>query len=259
MIGHEPTRQFLATTGLPRVVLFLGPASVGKWTLAEQLRRDLDIDRSTVVRVRSLTMDAARELTSLALTHGPRLIIIRLDGASDAAMNVLLKALEEADGGNRFILIASGHVLTTLMSRAQLHFFGLLSADQVKEILIERRFNPVEAERLAKASGGQVRTALALADNVDAKVVVLSALRCITERDADSLDNLAAKWTDDHTTLMARLCREAISRRWALFSEAEVDGLGRKLPLRILTALRADVRPRLVVRASLMSVLRGVA
>ena len=67
-----------------------------------------------------------------------------------------------------------------------------------------------------------------------------------------------AKWTDEHTELLVVWCTETITERWKLFKAEDADLPGQKLPLRLLIALRADIRPRLVVRHSLLSVLRGL-
>lgn len=119
--------------------------------------------------------------------------------------------------------------------------------------------NATEAKRLAELSGGQIKKAFEALDELTIKPVVLLALRAFREHDAAALDRLADKWSDEHTSLLVKWCTESVTDRWALFSEAESELPGRSLPLKILMALSADIRPRLVVRSSLMSVLRGPA
>lgn len=261
VIGHEGILARL-TGALPPVSLFVGPASVGKWTTAEHLRGEHGVRPGDVLRVRSMTAEDARGVVQFSLAAPlaqSRLVIARLDKSTPQTQNMLLKTLEEAPATTRFVLVSPEMPQETIVSRAEVFRFSLLTHEQVEDVLLQRKFKPTEAKRWAALSGGQVRKALALAEGLDAKVTVLSAVRSLRERDATSLDNLAVKWTDEHTMLLGSLCREAITGRWKIFDPAEVEGMGRKLPLSILFALRADIRPRLVVRSSLMSILKGAA
>lgn len=259
VVGHERITRVLAAE-LPPVSLFIGPDSVGKWTTAEWLRREHAIQDGDLLRIRRLSADDARTITRFA-TVAPvgerKLVICRLDKSLPASMNALLKTLEEASESVRFILISRDMPMLTIASRAEIERFGLLTEAEVAEVLQKKNFSANQAKIYAALSGGQVRKALRAAEGLDAKVTVLSAVRAIREKDADALDNLAGKWTDEHTELLSELCLEAITGRWRIFNEAEVEGMGRRLPLKILTALRNRIRPRLVVRASLMSVLKG--
>lgn len=260
MIGHTWLRSVLEAKVPVCHLLFVGPSSVGKWTLAEHLLGVWGVPASDVIRVQSLTMVSAREVveaTQVYPAQGFRVVLVRYDGASVAALNALLLALEDPLSVTRFILIGTELPPRTVTSRCAVFQFSLLSDDEVRQVLLERRFSPKEAERLSKASGGRVRQALALANDSEVKTLVLQAMRAIMERDEDALDSVAARWKDEHTNVLGTLCREAISGRWGMFSEAEVEGIGKKLPLRILIAMLPNIRPRLVVRSSLMSVLRG--
>lgn len=259
VIGHQELTRVLAEE-LPPVALFLGPASVGKWTTAEWLRREHTIDDGDLLRIRRLTADDARTLVRFATTapmKEKKLAIVRLDRATPPAQHILLKTLEEIPDTSKVILIAENPPLPTVTSRSTVYPFRLLTTDEVTEILLRRKFQPTEAKRLAELSGGHVQQALTVAESMEFKVTVLAAVRALRERDAGALDNLAGKWSDEHTELLAQLCREAITYKWRIFSDAEVEGMGRKLPMQILRALRPNVRPRLVIRASLMSILRG--
>lgn len=261
LVGHGGLRTHLIAD-LPPVALFVGPKSVGKWTTAEQIRRDIEIRQSDVLRIRSLTAEAARSIVQFAHSapQGERkLILAELDGATPALLSSLLKTLEEPPATTHIILIASELPSMTITSRAMVYRFPLLSDEQVEEVLIQRGFRPSEAKRYAQLSGGQVSKALAAMEGLEAKISVLAAVRAIREKDANALNNLAVKWTDEHTSLLASLCREVITQRWRIFSDAEVEGIGNRLPLSILMELRSDIRPRLVVRSSLMQILKGVS
>lgn len=264
MIAHAKIRDRLEWD-LPAVSLFIGPKSVGKWTMAEHLVSYHRINTLNVLRIEHLDASAAHSLSLLAGLSpvGPlTLAIVRLDGSTPETKTILLKTLEECSNPNRvrFILIASDYVPETISSRSTVFRFSLLSEEEVRLVLVARGWSVDQATLYAPRGRGQVgaATTAATADWFDAKTTVGAALSAILTRDEEILFRLADKWTEAHTTLMETMCREALSRRWQAFSESECEGLVRKLALRILFALRADVRPRLIVRASLMSVLRSL-
>lgn len=261
MIGHEGVRQVLERQGPVGSMMFVGPPSVGKWTLARHLVQVWGIPDCDVILRHQLSLDTGRQLADLMWIYPPaeghRVIVVRYDGAPLAARNSLLKMVEDTSDINHFILIGSQLPTHTLSSRCAVYHFSLLSSDEVELILRERHFSDQEAHRLAGSAGGQVRNALDRADNSGLRDVTLQVLHAVATRDAAALDTLAPLWTVEHTSMLGILCREVITQRWGMFSHAEVDGVPVSLALRILTALRFDIRPRLVVRSSLMGVLRG--
>lgn len=185
--------------------------------------------------------------------------IIQLDKASPASVHILLKALEDLPSCIKVILVSETLPLETVVSRTQMYSFGLLSDDAVAQVLIEKRkIEAGEAVRLAGLSGGQVYRALAALEVDDTLEVVLAVLAAFREKNPTALDRLASKWTDEATELLAVWCTEAITRQWRSFSPSEAVS-GTSLPLKILLSLRTNIRPRLVVRSSLMSVLQGAS
>ena len=259
IVGQEVLPR-LMSEGLPPVALFVGPKSVGKWAVAEYLRYQNKILDSDVLRIHKLTSDLARTVVTFASTApvgDMRLAIIELDSATPGAVHVLLKTLEESSPAHRFILIAQHLPLPTIVSRAQVHPFRLLTDAEVADILVERRgFKPANAESLAALAGGQVAKALENAVNDGERALVLEALAAFRDHNPIALDATAPKWRDEHTELLTRWCHEALTGRWSLFN-AEQMQLPDKLPLRILMAIRSNVRPKLVVRSQLMTLLRG--
>jgi replication-associated recombination protein RarA len=245
---------------LPPVLLFQGPASVGKWELAEYIREHWKFKNSDVLKVKRLTKDNARfivKFTSERPKGFSKLVIVRLDRkATKGALNTLLKALEEAPDAT-FILITEEDTIPTIRSRAILYPFGLLSDEDVYNILTVRRNFPEDrASMLSKVAGGQVRKALSYNVDQENKATVLKAVDAVSRKDSRALDALAPKWQQEHTELLVQWCYESMTTRWKLFIEDETSVKGNKIPLRILIALKEDLRPRLVVRSALASVLQ---
>lgn len=247
---------------LPRVSLFEGPKSVGKWSTAEWLRRRENISDSDVIRIKKLRVSDAMAVSRFAMlkpTEGDRrMAIISLDNATAEAINHLLKTLEESAPTTVFILVAAKKVLDTIKSRAVVFPFHQLGTDDVAAILEQRKFTPTQARIWAERSQGSVGAALSSAEAVEVKPTVMLVVKAFRELDTTALEKAADKWTDLHTRYLTQWCQEAITRQWRLFNDDESGIEGRTIPMKILIALRADVRPRLLIRANLMSALRGM-
>jgi hypothetical protein len=260
LIGHSQILSEL-NRGLPPVSLFVGPASVGKWTTAEHVRRELGVEGTDLIRVRKLYMEDAHNLVRFASTAplgDSKLAIVRLSGAQPGPIQVLLKALEETAPNIHFILIDTKMPIDTVVTRARLFQFRLLTERQMVRYLTEiKRFKPETAQAVAKLAGGQISRAMARVVGDDAKKLVLDLLRLFETRNPAGLTAIAQVWTDEHTELLTLWCTECVSGRWNYFADEDVQFHGKDLPMKILTALRTDARPRLVVRASLANVLKG--
>lgn len=259
-IGHSAVESRLKRQ-LPPVALLVGPESVGKTTVAFEAIRSHGVRDDDVYRFKKLTMSSARlvsESSALAPRGHIKVFVIFLDDASENAMTVLLKALEESPATTRFVLITTELPPQTITSRAEIFRFPLLSVTSVEHILLAKRINPTVAKNAAMASNGQVSSALRYVNGAsDAKMGVLAAISALMQRDEEALSAQAAKWTDDHTHLLTTLGYELITKQWRSFDPGEVEGVPPKLALRILEALRPRVRGRLTVNASLMTILKG--
>jgi len=257
--GHE-NHVRAVLNHLPPVLLFIGPDSVGKWELAEHVRQVWKFKKADVLRIKRLTQDNARFVSKFAFQRPQgrlKLVIVRIDEkATKAAQNTLLKALEDAQD-TVFIIVAEEMPLATIRSRATLYSFGLLTEENVANILSARlNYGRDKALALAKASGGQIRVATDHNRDVESKLVVLKALDAVHRKDLKELESYAQKWQQEHTDLLVRWCYEAVTRKWKLFSAGDTAISGSKIPLRILIAAPEELRPRLVVRAALASVLQ---
>lgn len=257
--GHADILERLSAS-LPSVCLFTGPRSVGKWTLANEVRKRHEILGADFFYTGTLNADLSRSLVGFlgrASVGSEKLAIVRIDNARHQALNALLKTLEELPVGVHVILIAE-HLQTvpdTIRSRAEHYRFGYLNAEDLKSVLITaEHVHPSEAEHHA-AGGGAVSSAVPSPDDIQAKSVVLRALSAIQGHDAKALDTLSVKWTDRCTELLRVWCAEALSTRWKLFQPEELEPMSTSAKLRILLCLKNDIRPKLVVRASLMTLL----
>ena len=258
-VGHRGIRSRLRTN-LPQVALFIGPESVGKTTVAYEAIRLHGVRDDDVCRIQKLTISSARVISESSVVAPRGLLkvyVVFLDGASENAMNALLKALEEAPTTSKFILIATELPPETIVSRAEVYRFPLLSVENVEEILVHRGINPAVARNAAHASSGQIKNALRYVNGAsEAKIGVLATVNALVSRDEDALSAQASRWTDEHTQVLTTLGYELITKQWRVFDPSEVEGVPSKLALNILEAIRPRVRGRLTVNASLMSLLR---
>lgn len=257
--GHADILERLSDS-LPPVCLFTGPRSVGKWTLANEIRKRHQVFGSDFFYTGTLSADLSRRLVGF-LSYAPagsrKLAIVRIDNARHQALNAILKSLEELPPKVHVILIAE-HLQTvpdTIRSRAEHYRFGYLNDENVKQVLITaEHVHPSEAEHHA-AGAGAVSSAVPSSEDIQAKGLVLRALSAIQVHDAKALDALSGKWTERCTELMRIWCAEALSTRWRLFQPEETESMSTSSKLRILLCLKNDIRPKLVVRASLMTLL----
>jgi replication-associated recombination protein RarA len=260
VVGHAPLIALLERNALPQVSLFSGPKSVGKWTTAEHLRKHHSYSPGDVLRIHRLTAELAREavtFSSSAAVRDKRLAIIEVDTATPTALTILLKTLEEPHD-TQFILVSAGKPIPTIVSRSQVYNFGFLGTEEVAQVLMEKRgFRQVDAMKYAQYGRGQVQKALDSIAATKDKNLVIAALLALRERDERALLALADRWDLAATALLITWCNEAITDRWTFFGPSDAAGIDTTaLPIHILTALKADIRPRLVVRSTLVGVLR---
>lgn len=259
--GHEAILRSVREADA-RLSIFIGPESVGKKTMAFYFRAEWGILDSDLLIVNRLTADNARMIERFAYmapTGHRRLVVARTVGASAIAYNVLLKTLEEAPASTRFFLIGHGEPIpTTILSRGHVYNFPPLDRQALTDVLVHvKKFSPENAKERAAVARGQIKTALLLPEIKERKTLVLRVLEAFRTKDISILEEIAGRWTDDHTELLATWCQESITKQWRLFSEQESEIPGTRIPLKILLALRAEIKPRLVVRSSLITALQG--
>lgn len=260
IVGHEQVIARLLG-GIPPVSIFRGERSVGKWTTALWVKERLGVEHGDFLELTYLHMEGVREAIKFLkrAPHGKqRLLVAYVGGSGWSVQAGLLLALENLPPTSLVILVAPPDTLSPpLQSRGEIFDFSLLSNDEVKQILMRRNFGESSAEHLASLAGGHVSNALRFTETNETKISVIGAVRALLLRDARTLDMFAGRWSDEHTSMLTAFCYEAMTRRHVLFTEEETDALGRKLAMKILGALRTEVRPRLVVHSQLMTVLKG--
>jgi DNA polymerase-3 subunit delta' len=120
---------------------------------------------SIVAAARRWLMEAA----GAPIAAAQRVILIeRIDSASEAAQNALLKALEEPNPRQLFVLTAEdpGRVLPTIRSRAQALRLGPVPRDELVAWLVEREhLTNDRARRVARIADGMAGAAVVYARN----------------------------------------------------------------------------------------------
>lgn len=237
IIGHEQA-LFDLECGLPPVTLLLGPSSIGKTTLAVTVVNRLGC---RLIIHPHLTADIARRVVETAPVRGwQQVYVLDLDNSTEAAQNILLKVLEEPPAHCRFILIASGSPLATIMSRSRVHRLGLLSDEQVEQVLRTQGIPPAQAAAAAPSGRGRVAPAMAAAGDKDAgrvTSVVAAAIRAAVAGGGPAMDMALRNWTYEHTAVMRRWAVEASSQRWVAFSPDFAPGVTPRCAMRALEAL----------------------
>lgn len=200
LIGHQRAVQLLAgrlnAGRAAHAFLISGPEGIGKSLLALKLAQAINCERGTIpcgecrtcdllareghIDLRkiqrdgaSIRIEAIRDLQSFLMLK-PYEARFRIgwiegiEGATPAAMDALLKTLEEPPAGSKLILTASDpeRLLATVVSRCQHIILRPVASAQVEAALRARTKVSAEAARLiAGLSGGRPGLALRLAED----------------------------------------------------------------------------------------------
>jgi len=209
---------------LPSALLLLGP-DLRKKTLAvhlQELHTIAEVDR---LWVSWLSVEAVGRVQAFALTapHGKlRVVVIDLHRATSAALNRLLKLLEEPPETVRFVLLAREEPLATIRSRAQVITFGQGSDSGLSE---------------AQAK---------------ARSAALAALKAARSGDFSLLRTAMRDWGAGDSQMLSCWCEERLSGCWNVFTATDSTA-GTQFARRLLAALAANssARPRLAARTAL--------
>jgi len=190
VVGHRPLVALLEREAATpaQAYLFVGPASVGKATVARRFAALLLCGEDEPGRRRvvaglhpdltlvepdgrtSLTVDQARATVAravLAPVEADRKVILLEEAGvmTEEAASALLKSLEEPTPTTVFILVteAEHDLPLTIASRCRTVLFGRVTEDELVAALQDRGVEDEQAQRAASASGGRPGLALLLA------------------------------------------------------------------------------------------------
>lgn len=264
VVGHVKVRTALEAE-LPPVTMLRGQPSIGKLTLARHLADHHGIapaDRVEYV-LRPLSVDHVRDILKFVSTAGfgpaGKLITIRLDAASYAARNALLKTLEEPPATARFILLLARETSATIVSRCRVFHLGLLSDDELRTILTGQGIAAPTADKLIANGDGTVAGTLNAPDDKH-KDLALNVLRAVATHDYELFDRSMREFTEPARQWLAVWLSEAMTRRLKHFTLADMYGLHESTvfctELCLALARYPDAGGRLAVRVALQPLLR---
>ncbi len=258
MIGHQSARAYLERT-LPPAALITGPASVGKWTLANHLaahHRISPVDRWDAPH--GLTIDTVRLIADY-LRRAPlgryKLVIARLDSSSRPALNALLRTLEHPPPFGRFLLISAEPPLPTVASRCARFELGHLNQQELEQIYRERGLTETKARHLAQLARGQVQRGLSADKLTVPQHQVVNLVKALTTGDRELFATLFHTWDETCTDALTTFFTECLTQQWQVFAESDACGLhhDRVRLWQMVTAVGQLplTRPRLGVRTAL--------
>ena len=260
LVGHQGVTRALSSQ-LPPVSIITGPPSVGKRLIATYAAITNNVSRIDFTEVPRLTVDEASRINqfmSLAPNSDLKFALIDIDSASRAALNDLLKTLEEPPEYARFAIISSKRVPATILTRGHKYTVGLLNSDELTQILLSKGLPQNEANKVSNL--GRVDLALQAYSDIAAKATALTVLQAVESNDYilfcqsfKAVDEKAAQ------AIIAAL-EESAAQRWKLFKPEYLGAFAQKnVALALLSAWSnvSSARPQLAVRAALESVMRG--
>lgn len=260
LVGHQGVIGALSSQ-LPPVSIITGPPSVGKRLIAAHAAMTNNVSRVDFTEVSKLTVGEAsriKDFMSVTPMDSLKFALIDVDSASSAAINDLLKALEEPPNWARFAIISSSKVPSTLRTRGHRFSVGLLKPTELMTILLDKGISESEA---SKVSGlGRVDLAMQAYTNSAARATALTVLQSVLSGDY-ILFAQAFKAVDEKVArTIISILEESATQRWRLFSP---DYLGpfaeRRVAMAVLSSWSgvSSARPQLAVRTALESIMKG--
>lgn len=223
LIGHEAVFERLRQSRA-RVLHLAGPPSVGKRLAAEHYVAQGDY--GLVMRAEKASADLCREAirwASIAPPAGLKAVII--EGDEGDGLKLMLNILEDPPEWVVFLLVSARPLHAPVVSRAERHLFGLLTDDQVAQVLLSLGMPGPKAAALAPYGRGRVSPAAAMADAGQARSCVQGVLRAIVGKNPDQAALALKDWDARCQELLQLWCAEAASGQWRVFSLGEVPGL----------------------------------
>lgn len=272
LVGHNKVLAAIPNP-LPRSLLLVGPEGVGKRMLASQLTA-ANTDLANVQSIHKMTKQAAKVMVkwhqSAPVVAGPKITMCDITDASASALNATLKILEEPPPWSRFILYSHTEPPLTILSRCYVIRVGVLTDDEVDEVLRLKGIIQSDREDAVRASHGRVSVALDHAHNSDARNAVENVLRALLAGDGPGLERslaaaMAAKQEDDVeqrnayarkevlADLLARSIRTSLSDPNHALTRVHVS-----FRVQALKSLEAKARPELRVKSAVWTLAAGL-
>jgi hypothetical protein len=255
IIGHESVRQALEAE-LPTVSLLIGPAHVGKSTLAHHVLQHHGVWPVDIYE-HELTARSARDMRLFAQgapSGSLRVILTRLP-AGEPVWNILLTALEAPPPTTRFILLAQHHPSPTITSRSQIFLCGYLPLKQVTQILIDLGMSTRSAAAAAALTPGTVPSGEIIVGYEAARENVLGLAQAIAAHDQWLFHRVCQSSDGLTRALLYRWLHEAATGNWRIFTEAETYGMAQQKTVvrKMILALGSvtGVRDTLAIRVAI--------
>lgn len=220
----------------PSTAIFIGPEGSGRKTFIKEHFKCIEASAG------SASADAVRESIKLAYTqHDTVFMFADVDELSTAAVNALLKVIEECPNGNSFILTAKSttNTLSTIISRCSVFYMSPYSAEEIVDFAMHYTTARLEDGAVIRdicATPGEVLTLLMSGDVRDfEQYVKLVANNIATVSGANAFkiaSRIAFKDTDNGYDLslfwkcFVRLCAQSMSEskeKTELYSQMIVD------------------------------------
>jgi len=191
LVGHRDTLSKIPNP-IPPVLLLLGPEGVGKSIIARVLAHATGVRDSDYQRVQRLTkpeaLAVAEHHATYPLASEVKVSVIDITRATPEALNAMLALLEDPPEYSRFILHSDSDPFLTVKSRCFILNFGLLSTDEVAQVLETKKVPEHVIADAARLSQGRVSVALEHARNYDARQSAMKVLKAVGTADGLELD-----------------------------------------------------------------------
>jgi DNA polymerase-3 subunit delta' len=246
IIGHQKIRNFLVDcfkkNSLGQAYIFNGPESVGKFLIAVDFAEKINgkdgakdgniiclapetEEIKGVVKKKDIKIENIRELIrklNITASGGKRMIAIINDAEhlTVAAQNSLLKTLEEPPQNSIIILIVKEieKILPTIISRCQNIRFGILSDEEIEELVPLEKTNRAEIIFWSFGRPGIARELVEDESELGRKKEILNQFKKLIAADAGEKLTFAEKAVKNLPELIEML------NFWNMFSRSSLLG-----------------------------------
>lgn len=260
LVGHQGVIGALSSQ-LPPVSIITGPPSVGKRLIAAHAAMTNKVSRIDFTEVSKLTVSEAsriKDFMSVQPMQNIKFALIDVDSASNAAVNDLLKALEEPPEYARFSIISSRKLPAVLRTRGHKYSVGLLKPTELMTILLDKG---IPEQAAAKVSSlGRVDLALQAYSDSASRATALTVLESVLSNDY-ILFAQAYKAVDEKVAkTIISILEESATQRWRVTNPKYIGLFAdQRVAMTVLDSWSkvSSARPQLAVRTALESVMRG--